>query len=184
MPGDPSNGGGAACVDQRKPVNALSIVSLRCDHCGATLELAEDARFVTCGYCNTRLVVEHKGGAAYTKIERELGAMRIERKLERLERDWKEERVELMLRSKDGKAHVPTRSSSFAAYVIGPVMGLVFLAFAGPTGFSVLVALAMTAIGVFAGMSIARATYRYEAAERRYLDERDRLEEALAHAQR
>jgi hypothetical protein len=181
------------------------VLSLSCNHCGANLDIAEDTRFVTCGYCKTRLSVEHTGGAAYTKIhealseldetvkktdkrsrklQRELGAMRLERELERLEREWNQERTGLMLRSKNGKMRVPTRSSSFVVYLFGPAAGLLFLAVAGLSVYAVLAVLVLTIIGVFGGRSVALAALRYEAAERRYRDERDRLEAELDKARR
>ena len=42
----------------------MPTLSIACNHCGAPLTVAEDTRFVTCGYCKLQLEVKREGGGA------------------------------------------------------------------------------------------------------------------------
>jgi DNA-directed RNA polymerase subunit RPC12/RpoP len=45
----------------------MELIALTCRHCGAPLEVPDDAKYVTCMHCGTQLVVRHRGSAAYTE---------------------------------------------------------------------------------------------------------------------
>ena len=42
----------------------MELINLSCNKCGAPLEAASNANYLTCGYCRSRLAV-HKGTSAY-----------------------------------------------------------------------------------------------------------------------
>jgi DNA-directed RNA polymerase subunit RPC12/RpoP len=49
-------------------VDSQSTLSVNCNHCGATLEVDENTRFVTCKYCHSRLAIQTTGSAVFTKV--------------------------------------------------------------------------------------------------------------------
>src|SRR5437868_6104613 len=61
------------------------LVSVRCNHCGAPLQIDSAARFLTCSYCGAQLEVHRSGGAVYTEVLQE-----IDQRTERIERDVQE----------------------------------------------------------------------------------------------
>src|SRR5688572_10122426 len=101
---------------------AVETTSVACNHCGATLDIGEDTRFVTCTYCDTKLAVRREKGALFTevrkavaklekraaKIEGDVDVLKLEAELARVERDWEQRREPLMSRSKDGRLSAPT----------------------------------------------------------------------------
>ncbi|MFK7973018.1 MAG: hypothetical protein AB8F95_21790 [Bacteroidia bacterium] len=88
----------------------MQILSLRCNNCGANLEIAPKIKFVTCTFCNSSLAIKHTNNAAFTEVLDEIkdntGAIlrntelirvgqqleRLEQQLERLEQNWKSKR--------------------------------------------------------------------------------------------
>ncbi len=43
-------------------------IDVNCNHCGATLQVNENTRFVTCGSCKSRLAVRHSSAATFTEV--------------------------------------------------------------------------------------------------------------------
>ncbi len=77
----------------------MQLIALSCNHCGSPIEAPDDARFVTCGYCGSRLAVKHSGNAHYTEVLEAIGrqteqiagdvqVIRLQNELEQLDRDW------------------------------------------------------------------------------------------------
>lgn len=46
----------------------MEIQSLSCNNCGASLDVAAHANYVTCAYCGSRLAVHRTSNSAYTEI--------------------------------------------------------------------------------------------------------------------
>lgn len=46
----------------------MEFISLSCNKCGAPLEVPENAQFLTCGYCGSRLAIKVHGKAHYTEV--------------------------------------------------------------------------------------------------------------------
>lgn len=182
----------------------MQLVRLACDGCGADLELPGDARFVTCRFCDARLEVRHTDSAAFTRVRKaververkteklademqELRAenrvLRLEDELQQLEREWDEKKESMMIRGKDGSVSVPTR---FSAQVIGFVTvvagGIVALAM--PRAEGMLAGLFIAGLGAAAGFFQHGKAVRFEEAQERYLDRRDRLEARMEKARR
>src|SRR5438045_7513413 len=94
-------------------------VSVRCNHCGAPLQVAGGARFLTCTYCGAQLEVHRSGGAVYTevlqeidqrteRIERDVQQIKRQNAIEALDREWEMRRQTLMVRNKDGSTDAPS----------------------------------------------------------------------------
>ena len=77
----------------------METLSVRCNHCGAPLQVAGNTRFVTCQFCQSSLEVKRHSGAVFTeevariaenteKIAEGLGIIQLQNDLEKLDRDW------------------------------------------------------------------------------------------------
>lgn len=182
----------------------VELVRLACDGCGADLELPDDARFVTCRFCEARLEVRRTDTAAFTRVREavervekktkrlsnevaELRAanrvLKLQDELQQLERDWDEEKKSLMIRGKDGTVSEPTRTS---AQVIGfaSVVGGGFVAVAVPRAEFVLAGIAIAGLGLAGAYIQHGKAVRFEDAKCRYLDRRDQIEARIAKARR
>lgn len=182
----------------------MELVRLACDGCGADLELPEDARFVTCRFCDARLEVRRTESAAFTRVREaverveqkteklsgEMRALRAENRmlslkdeLHQLERDWDQQKADLMIRGKDGNLSEPTR---FTAQVIGgvTVAAGAFVALAMPAAHALLAGLAIGVMGVAVGVWQHSKAVRFERAQGRYFDRRAELEARIEKARR
>jgi hypothetical protein len=99
--------------------SSMKLVPVCCQNCGASLEIGESTRFVTCQFCQTQLSVQHTGTAIFTELlgdiakktdqlAAEVGHLRIQNQIQQLERDWMMERESMMERSKNGSTREPT----------------------------------------------------------------------------
>ena len=115
--------------------STTNVVSVRCNHCGAPLEVSSGARFLTCSYCNAQLEVHRSGGAVFTeeiaqisqrteRIERDVQQIKRQNAIEQLDREWAVRRQELMVRNKDGSRDVPTAIGGVIGGVIAVVVGI------------------------------------------------------------
>ena len=50
----------------------MKIISLNCNHCGAPLDVPAKAKYVTCGFCDSRLQVQHTGNTYSTTVIEQL----------------------------------------------------------------------------------------------------------------
>jgi len=75
------------------------MISVRCNHCGAPLEVGGKTRFVTCQFCNSQLEIKHSESAVFTeevtriadnteKMAGSLEAIRLQNEIEQLDREW------------------------------------------------------------------------------------------------
>jgi hypothetical protein len=111
----------------------MKLVPVRCQHCGAALEVGEGARYVTCQFCKSQLAVQRTGSAVFTellgdiadKTERmaeNLDAIRIQNEIEKLDREWQMQREGFLIRSENGN----TREPSAAGAVFGGAVLILF----------------------------------------------------------
>ena len=93
-------------------------ISVRCQHCGAPLQISDTLRFVTCAYCHTELEIVRDASTIHTeilsKIEASTDAMagrleviEIQNELARLDHDWETWRDRNLDRMKDGSLYEP-----------------------------------------------------------------------------
>jgi Flp pilus assembly protein TadB len=124
----------------------VEVVSLSCNECGAPLEVSDKARFVTCKKCKAQLAIKHDDGAVYTELAeaakrvedaadaleehaQDLKAQNdrffVQGEIERLDREWEQERSGLMQRTKSGQTYAPQRSQAVVLAVL-PLLLFVF----------------------------------------------------------
>lgn len=144
----------------------MKTINLTCNHCGAPLDVPETTNFVTCRFCSTRLAIEHSASAAYTRVLEEienrtselsedLGTIKLQNELERLDREWQTERERLSIRGKNGQILEPdSRVAGCTAvflFFVGVVWMIIPLGIASISGANF--------IGIGSGFGLAIAIY-------------------------
>lgn len=77
----------------------MTTESVRCNHCGAPLEVADSTRFVTCSFCDCQLEVKRTDSSIFTEeVERiaratdrmadSLEVIKLQNEIEQLDREW------------------------------------------------------------------------------------------------
>ncbi|WP_009959996.1 hypothetical protein [Verrucomicrobium spinosum] len=174
----------------------METVALRCNHCGAPLEVGPATRFVTCQFCHSQLAVKQTGSAAYTEVIEQIAAttsqmagnlkvIELQNELERLDREWTDHRETFYVSGKNGHRSPP----SPAGAVIGAVIGIPFLIFwistatsmGAPAVFPIfgLVVAGFIAYQLFSNFQKAQGM---ESAKAEYQAQRDRLLRQIADA--
>ena len=136
---------------------SMKVIPLNCNHCSAPLEVAAKAKFVTCGFCKTRLSIQQTGSTYSTEvledlkeateqIARDVEAIKHSATIERLDRQWERDRMSHMVTNKHGQHSLPTKGG--AMVVGGMVVGFGILWTVIATGIST-AASSMGAPGVF-----------------------------------
>lgn len=159
----------------------VSIEELRCNNCGAPLQVPRSANFVTCNHCHTQLAVRREATTSYTEalqqVSRQTEALTeqvkyltYQNELAALDRQWETERQQYMIKDKHGNRRVPGEVSSIIGGGLMGLMGLVFLgvsasAGAGMPGFMGVILFVGGIVAAIYGVSKAQA---YRAAHRRY----------------
>jgi len=106
----------------------MIVETIACNNCGAPLNVPPTANFATCAHCNSQLVIRRNDTARYTetldriegyteRIAEDVEHIRLQNELERLDREWQQERRRFLLRERDGVSRLPTRG-----YVISRVL--------------------------------------------------------------
>ena len=70
----------------------MKILTLTCNRCGESLEVQEETRFLTCTACLSQLEVHRSGSTIYTEVLESTETSKLELELEKIDRDWVEER--------------------------------------------------------------------------------------------
>ncbi|MEO6788075.1 MAG: hypothetical protein ABI318_18270 [Chthoniobacteraceae bacterium] len=107
----------------------MELLSVRCNHCGAPLQIPADARFVTCMYCRSELTVQRTEGSISTEVLQrieqktdrmadDLGVLRIQGQLEILDREWQMKRETMLVRNRRGELVEPRGMSVLAGCAI------------------------------------------------------------------
>ena len=89
---------------------ATKVAAVSCNRCGGTLDVTARTNYTTCGYCGTRLRVERSASSIATveldelrsrtdDLERNVTALRDDRRVEQLDRKWEARRAELSISS-------------------------------------------------------------------------------------
>ena len=166
----------------------MKLLTLSCNECGAPLEVPESAKFVTCGFCSSRLAVQHTSNAVYTEALEKIGkqteqlaqdveTIKLQNQLERLDREWTQECEQYMVHDKSGK-HLPNATGSAIGAVVMVVFGIFWMGLAVSIGapcffplFGIFFIVAAICIGI-SGMNKAGG---YEQAHKRYQRRRHEL---------
>lgn len=123
----------------------MKVTKVCCQGCGADLQIDETIRFVTCNYCNARLEVVHDETVTHTrqldKIERttaqiagNLKVIELQNDLERLDREWDNQRNGMLVRGKNGQVAEPSAFASVSGGIVAIVFGVVWLGMASSLG--------------------------------------------------
>lgn len=115
----------------------METLSVRCNHCGAPLEVGEQTRFVTCKFCQSQLEVKKTESSAFTEVVQQIAentnrmsdnlkVIELQNELERLDREWDMNKEQFYVKGKSG---VPTRPSSPAGAIIAGFVAVVFVLF-------------------------------------------------------
>jgi len=169
--------------------SSTSVLSVRCNHCGAPLEVSAGARFLTCSYCNSQLEVHRSGGAVYTevieqidqrtqRIERDVAEIKRQNSVEQLDREWEIRRQELLVRNKNGSTDVPTAAGGMVGGAIAIVAGLGWMAFTASMGapaFFPLFGLLFIGAGIVAAVTQMSKADQYTRAESDYRVRREAI---------
>jgi hypothetical protein len=165
----------------------MQIESVSCNNCGAPLDVGARTNFVTCGQCGSRLAIKRTESSLYTELlgkidqktdtmARHLAELRYHAELEKLDREWEQEKQGFLTTDKSGNKHEPTIASAILGGVICIGFGLFFAVVSSniqaPFIFPV-VGLGFAGFGVFlliAGPSRAREYQRAQEAYRRRRD--------------
>jgi hypothetical protein len=97
------------------------LLNLACNHCGASLDVPEGTRFLTCSYCSSKLQIEHSGGAWYTSVldqiqknteavANDLDTVKLQDELEILDREMDMTCERYLSRDAKGKLRDPVLS--------------------------------------------------------------------------
>jgi DNA-directed RNA polymerase subunit RPC12/RpoP len=125
---------------KHRAVASLQTISVNCNHCGATLQVDENTRFVTCNYCHSRLAIQRSDSAVFTevleKIEEHTGELaedvkliRLQNEIEQLDREWMMTREKFMLSGQNGQKSDPSIAGGVAMIIVGVVAGVLWISF-------------------------------------------------------
>jgi hypothetical protein len=110
----------------------METVSVTCNHCGAPLTVGEATRFATCKHCGRQLKIVHGESSTYTevltgiaetttRIAEDTAVIRVQNDIERLDREWQDERQQYYSRDKNGTSHPPSVGGLIAGVVVAVV---------------------------------------------------------------
>ncbi|KAA5547062.1 hypothetical protein FYK55_01190 [Roseiconus nitratireducens] len=177
----------------------MKVISLNCNHCGAPLEVPKKARFVTCGFCESKLAIEHSGNTYSTavieelqettqQLARDVARIKSSSDIERLDAQWERKREQHMITGKHGAKSLPSKGGAIAAAVFMGGFGLFWTVFAfsitrgassvgapGAVNIFPLFGLLFVGFAIFAAVSQFSKAEAYERDLKRYQSERRRL---------
>ena len=103
-------------------------------------------------------------------LAQDVADLRIAAEIEKLDRDWAQQKERLLTQKKDGRAYVPTTTGANVGTAVGVGIGLVVATF-GLTAGDVCVPMFGLMIGLFAvgnGIAMKQKAEKYQRARRRY----------------
>ena len=77
----------------------METISVRCNHCGAPLDIGANARYATCKFCNSQLEIKRSDSAVFTEeitrladntqhMAGSLEIIELQNEIERIDREW------------------------------------------------------------------------------------------------
>ena len=182
----------------------MKITKVCCQGCGADLQVDENVRYVTCNYCHARLEVVHDTSVTHTRLMEQihestqrmagnLGVIELQNDLERLDREWEQQKEGYMVRGKNGNRYLPSAGGSIFQGAITIVFGIFWMSATSgffdrgaPGVFSIFPLFGLLIIGggiytIFSGSSKASA---HQAAEQDFQQQRARLIRQIEEARR
>lgn len=115
----------------------MQIESVNCNSCGAPLEVGATTKFVTCVHCGSRLAIKRTASSAFTEtlekldqktdaMAQQLAELRYHAELEKIDREWEQERRQFLTTDKHGKTHEPNAVGSIVLGLFMIVFGVIF----------------------------------------------------------
>lgn len=158
----------------------MKILSLNCNECGAPLDVPRKAKYITCGFCDSRLAVQHSGNTYSTEaieqlvkttaaIQNDVQELKDRAAISELDRDWEREKRSYVVKAKNGSESLPSMPGIVVQGVIGIGVALFALAAFPPIGFFVMLLIGGNLV------STAVKHSNYQAAQNRYRSKRRRL---------
>jgi hypothetical protein len=152
----------------------MKIISLNCNHCGAPLDVSVKAKYVTCGFCESKLAIQHSGNVWSTEVLEELqkttqtlvsdvAALKRNSEIEQLDRDWERKKENYLVRGKNGSTSLPNAAAavfgSFVAMIFGVFWTIATASSGAPAFFSMfgVLFIGVAFFGMVTGVSKANA---------------------------
>jgi len=176
------------------PVVGSPLAAITCDHCAAPLSVPDDARFVICSHCGSRLEIHRSGGVACThvlekidartaRVEHGLTELLIRERIDLLERQWAIRGGRHIDHSRDGGSVKPAAKPTIIGFIVVIAVGVTIANLAWQPGASpvgaILIASVFVVLAIVLGISDARRAAEFRRAEVRYLQARQTLLDQL-----
>lgn len=177
----------------------MPLVSVRCQNCGAPLEVVPEARFITCGHCSSQLEFHHNSTASFTTLLEKLDKdfqetahdvkiLKLEHELMRLDRTWEQEKEIFVETDSNGNRSLPHHGTAIVTYFFTAVIALIAFVYMFDRGANLLiaplVALSVILVGRFIAKCQSLRATRYERLEGMYKSRRRALMQEIQNAQR
>ena len=167
----------------------MKLVSIACNHCGAPLDVSEEARFVTCRFCSSKLAIQHSDSAIYTtvaelkataqELSENLEVLQLQRDLDQLDREWQQTQEGYLVNTRRGPKAPSIDETVFGVGMM--MVGVVFMVTAfGSKSWLYLIGGLLIPAGIFAAKGAYDYAKDYQRAKGRYHRERKRLMRELS----
>lgn len=114
----------------------MEITSLKCNHCGANLQIKPEIKFFNCSFCGSSLTIKKSGNTIFTEVLGEIKedteiikdnseVILLEKEIARLDREWLLEREQYKINGGNGIVYYPDENSSHNIYT--PVIVIVVM---------------------------------------------------------
>ncbi|MEM1085538.1 MAG: hypothetical protein AAGI48_15615 [Verrucomicrobiota bacterium] len=176
----------------------MSVRKVCCQGCGADLEIEEGIRFVNCNYCGAKLEIVSNRTTTHSRVleklekrsdemAEDLKVIRLQNELEKLDREWAQEKQRFMVSGKDGEKSLPSTAGSMIGGVIAIVFGVFWMGTTssmGAPGIFPLFGLVFIAFAIFGMVSGGSKASGYRNAKSRMDSKRGDLLRRLEAAKR
>lgn len=172
----------------------METLSVRCNHCGAPLQVSDATRFVTCQFCQSSLEVKRTESSIFTeevakiaantgKMAESLEVIALQNEIEKLDREWGIEQMSSMEPSRRGPRAPgnPWFGLAFTVFFAAVCFSMASLtSSAHVPGIFFFVPVGMGLFALFAGISGVFKGETRKAAQATYQQRRNDLEHQLA----
>jgi hypothetical protein len=165
----------------------MTLENVACNQCGAPLAIPDAAKFVSCNHCGANLAVRRNESVTYTERVEELAEqtadlaeqvahLRYQNELERIEREWQQEREKFVVTDKHGGWHEPSAMAATVVSVLVIGFGVFWtIMAAGMFPPFALFGLFFVGFAIYGMLSTQRKAREYQQAYEAYKHRRARL---------
>lgn len=161
----------------------MKVLNVSCNNCGAPLEVPRATRFVTCKFCESRLKIQNNDSAYFTSVieavhdmKDDVETIKMQNRLERVDREWSMEREGYVRACKQGHRSVPTAVGGIFIIVLASIGGLIMTP--AVTG-SPMIGIVFAGVGIMIGLSTLNRARQYGGRRERYEAKRRELTRGL-----